>query len=77
MSLISNMAVYLMTEYNLRGIFVVNVVNIWYGTSNIASIAGAFISDAYLGRFRTLLFGSVASLLVIKLTLLFLISNPE
>ncbi|KAG2679135.1 hypothetical protein I3760_11G036800 [Carya illinoinensis] len=63
MSLISNMAVYLMTEYNLRGIFVVNVVNIWYGTSNIASIAGAFISDAYLGRFRTLLFGSVASLL--------------
>lgn len=68
MSLISNMAVYLVTEYNLRGIFVVNVVNIWYGTSNIASIAGAFISDAYLGRFRTILLGSVASLLVIKLT---------
>ncbi|XP_040985848.1 protein NRT1/ PTR FAMILY 2.8 [Juglans microcarpa x Juglans regia] len=63
MSLISNMAVYLVTEYNLRGIFVVNVVNIWYGTSNIASIAGAFISDAYLGRFRTILLGSVASLL--------------
>lgn len=66
MSLISNIAFYLVTQYNLRGIYVVNVVNIWYGTSNIASIAGAYISDAYLGRFRTLLLGSVASLLVIK-----------
>lgn len=66
MSLISNLTVYLLTNYNLSGIFVVNVVQIWNGSSNISSILGAFISDTYLGRFRTLLFGSVASLLVSK-----------
>ena len=64
MSLISNITVYLTTKYNLSGIFVVNVVNIWNGSSNITSLAGAFVADAYLGRFRTLLFGSIASLLV-------------
>ncbi|KAK4568377.1 hypothetical protein RGQ29_003959 [Quercus rubra] len=63
MSLISNITVYLTTKYNLSGIFVVNVVYIWNGSSNIASLAGAFVADAYLGRFRTLLFGSIASLL--------------
>ncbi|KAK7827599.1 protein nrt1/ ptr family 2.8 [Quercus suber] len=52
MSLISNITVYLTTKYNLSGIFVVNVVNIWSGSSNITSLAGAFVADAYLGRFR-------------------------
>lgn len=63
MSLISNLTVYLLTKYNLSGIFVVNVVQIWNGSSNIASLVGAFISDTYLGRFRTLLYGCIASLL--------------
>ncbi|KAL4398700.1 hypothetical protein AHAS_Ahas01G0318100 [Arachis hypogaea] len=63
MSLISNLTMYLLTRYNLSAIFVVNVVQIWNGSSNVASIIGAFISDTYLGRFRTLLFGSIASLL--------------
>ncbi|KAF7848597.1 hypothetical protein BT93_L1813 [Corymbia citriodora subsp. variegata] len=63
MSLVSNITVYLRTEYNMGGILLVNVVNIWSGSSNITSLAGAFISDTYLGRFRTLLFGSLASLL--------------
>ncbi|XP_061373509.1 protein NRT1/ PTR FAMILY 2.8-like [Gastrolobium bilobum] len=70
MSLISNMTVYLLTNYNLSGIFVVNVVQIWNGSSNVASIAGAFISDTYLGRFRTLLCGSIASFLgILTITL--------
>ncbi|KAK9278765.1 hypothetical protein L1049_028342 [Liquidambar formosana] len=63
MSLISNMTLYLRTKYNMDGILVVNVVSIWSGSSNIATLAGAFVSDAYLGRFRTLLCGSIASLL--------------
>ncbi|KAI6682964.1 hypothetical protein NL676_028877 [Syzygium grande] len=63
MSLVSNITVYLRTEYNMGGILLINVVNIWSGSSNVASLAGAYISDAYLGRFRTLLFGSLASLL--------------
>ncbi|XP_022137619.1 protein NRT1/ PTR FAMILY 2.8 [Momordica charantia] len=63
MSLMSNITVYLSTQYNLNGIFVVNVVNIWSGASNIATLAGAFIADSYLGRYRTLLYGSIASFL--------------
>ncbi|KAF3437798.1 hypothetical protein FNV43_RR20554 [Rhamnella rubrinervis] len=63
MSLIANITVYLSKNYNLSGIFLVNVINIWNGSSNVASLAGAFVSDAYLGKFRTLLFGSVSSLL--------------
>ncbi|XP_027368829.1 protein NRT1/ PTR FAMILY 2.8 [Abrus precatorius] len=70
MSLISNLTVYLLTNYNLSAIFVVNVVQIWNGSSNITSIIGAFISDTYLGRFRTLLCGSIASLLgILTITL--------
>ncbi|KAL6181568.1 hypothetical protein ACLB2K_048223 [Fragaria x ananassa] len=63
MSLIANMSVYLTTKYNLGGLFMVNVVNIWNGSSNVAALAGAFVSDTYLGRFRTLLCGSISSLL--------------
>lgn len=64
MSLISNIQVYLKNEYNLGGVFVVNVFNIWSGSSNFTGVAGAFLADAYLGKFLTLLFGSMASFLV-------------
>ncbi|KAL2321934.1 hypothetical protein Fmac_026313 [Flemingia macrophylla] len=63
MSLISNLTLYLLTNYNLSGIFVVNVMQIWSGSSNIFSIVGAFISDTYLGRYRTLLYGWMGDLL--------------
>lgn len=79
MSLIANITVYLNKNYNLSGIFLVNVINIWNGFSNIASLAGAFVSDAYLGKFRTLLLGSISSLLVrnyLDLSLLY-ISMPD
>lgn len=66
MSLISNITVYLQNNYNLGGVLLVNIVTIWSGSSNITSLLGAFVSDAYLGRFRTLLVGSIASLLVVK-----------
>lgn len=66
MSLISNITVYLQNNYNLGGVLLVNIVTIWSGSNNITSLLGAFVSDAYLGRFRTLLVGSIASLLVIK-----------
>jgi len=68
MSLIGNLSVYLMTKYNLGGVFLVNVINIWFGSCNILTLAGAFVSDAYLGRFWTLLLGSIASFIVIFLS---------
>lgn len=64
MSLIANITVYLRTRYNMDGILLVNVVSIWSGTSNLTAIPGALISDTYLGRFKTLLFGSISSFLV-------------
>ncbi|KAI3464000.1 hypothetical protein Pfo_020663 [Paulownia fortunei] len=63
MSLVANITVYLRTKYNLTGILLVNVVTIWSGTTNVSSIVGAIVSDAYLGRFLTLLFGTIFSLL--------------
>ncbi|XWS67132.1 hypothetical protein CRYUN_Cryun05aG0260600 [Craigia yunnanensis] len=63
MSLIANMTVYLKIKYDMDGIVVVNVINIWSGCSNITSIAGALVSDTFLGRFVTLLYGSISSLL--------------
>ncbi|KAL3819368.1 hypothetical protein ACJIZ3_005273 [Penstemon smallii] len=63
MSLVANITVYLRTRYNLSGILLVNVVQIWSGTANISSIAGAIVSDVFLGRFLTLLFGTISSLL--------------
>ncbi|KAL8150707.1 hypothetical protein V2J09_020515 [Rumex salicifolius] len=63
MSLTANITVYFRTKYNMEGILLVNVISIWSGSSNILSIVGALLSDACLGRFYTLLIGSIASLL--------------
>ncbi|KAK9684544.1 hypothetical protein RND81_10G217100 [Saponaria officinalis] len=62
MSLIANITVYLRTQYNMDGILLINVINIWGGSSNILTLLGAVLSDAYLGRFYTLLIGSIASM---------------
>ena len=65
MSLIANLVLYLHTMYNLDSVDSAYVFQIWSGTTNFAALAGAFLADAYLGRFYTLLFGSFASLLVL------------
>ncbi|KAJ6316214.1 hypothetical protein OIU78_019484 [Salix suchowensis] len=63
MGLIANLTVYLQTRFNMDGIQLVNVFNIWSGSTNVTPLLGAFLSDTYLGRFRTLIFGSTASFL--------------
>ncbi|KAM7255046.1 hypothetical protein ACFE04_020287 [Oxalis oulophora] len=63
MSLIANIAVYLRTKYNVDGIMLVTTVSVWSGSSSLTPIAGAIISDVWLGRFKTLLYGCVFSLL--------------
>ncbi|KAL5976661.1 hypothetical protein ACLOJK_020994 [Asimina triloba] len=62
LSLIANMIVYLSTQFNMKSIYAVNVVNVWQGSCNFAPLVGAFLSDAYLGRFRTLAYSSFATL---------------
>ncbi|OVA00321.1 Proton-dependent oligopeptide transporter family [Macleaya cordata] len=77
MSLIANMTVYLSTQYNMDGLAAVSVVNVWGGTCNFITLLGAFISDAYLGRFRTLLYASFTYLLINPLCEYTLYDNPS
>ncbi|XP_043707234.1 protein NRT1/ PTR FAMILY 2.13-like [Telopea speciosissima] len=68
--LLANFMVYLMNEFQLDQVTAINIINIWSGTANFSPLLGAFICDAYLGRFRTLAFASIASFLgLLALTL--------
>ncbi|KAG8054246.1 hypothetical protein GUJ93_ZPchr0001g31821 [Zizania palustris] len=60
---VANLTVYLVKRFNIGEIEAANVTNIFYGTLNFAPLLGAFISDTYLGRFKTLAYGCFASLL--------------
>lgn len=62
--LLSNMMVYLTREFHYTQVAAVNILNIWGGITNFAPLLGAFISDTYLGRFKTIAFGSVSAILV-------------
>ncbi|XP_054810126.1 protein NRT1/ PTR FAMILY 2.13 isoform X2 [Prosopis cineraria] len=61
--LLANFMVYLTRELHMEQVFASNVINIWFGITNFAPLLGAFISDAYVGRFKTIAFASFASLL--------------
>ncbi|KAJ1438976.1 Proton-dependent oligopeptide transporter family [Sesbania bispinosa] len=68
---LSNLLVYLTTIFNLENITATNIINIFNGSTNFATLLGAFLSDTYFGRYKTLAFCTVASflgLLVIQLT---------
>ncbi|XP_050237670.1 protein NRT1/ PTR FAMILY 2.13-like [Mercurialis annua] len=61
--LLANFMVYLTTEFHMEQVFAVNLINIWSGITNFAPLIGAFISDAYIGKFRTIAFASCAAIL--------------
>ncbi|KAA8540917.1 hypothetical protein F0562_024945 [Nyssa sinensis] len=68
---LSNLLVYLTTVFNMDNITATTFINVFNGTTNFATLLGAFLSDAYFGRYKTLGFASIASfmgLLVITLT---------
>ncbi|CAF1906804.1 unnamed protein product, partial [Brassica napus] len=68
--LLSNFMVYLTRVFHLEQVDASNVINIWSGFSNLTPLVGAFISDAYVGRFKTIAFASFATLLgLVTLTL--------
>ncbi|KAL8141945.1 hypothetical protein V2J09_014977 [Rumex salicifolius] len=69
--MLSNMAVYLTTVYNMKTITATNLLNVFNGTTNFATLLGAFLSDTYFGRYFTLAvstFTSFLGLLAITLT---------
>lgn len=68
MSLIVNLVVYLRTQYNLDALSSATIYNIWHATCNLSPLLGAFVSDAYIGKYRTLIYGSLTSTLVSHLS---------
>lgn len=60
----ANFMVYLMKEYNMDQVLASNILNTWLGVCNIIPVFGAFIADAYFGKFKTIAAASFASLLV-------------
>ncbi|CAO2818643.1 unnamed protein product [Amaranthus hypochondriacus] len=56
-----NMLVYLTTVFNMKSMTATNVVNIFNGSANLATLLGAFLCDTYFGRYKTLGFATVAS----------------
>ncbi|XP_059639910.1 protein NRT1/ PTR FAMILY 2.11-like [Cornus florida] len=67
----SNLLVYLSTVFHMKTITATNLLNIFNGTCNFGTLIGAFLSDAYFGRYITLGFSSVSSflgMLVLALT---------
>ncbi|XP_061336866.1 protein NRT1/ PTR FAMILY 2.13-like isoform X2 [Gastrolobium bilobum] len=61
--LFANFMVYLTREFHLDQVYASNILNIWSGITNFFPLIGAFISDAYVGRFRTIAVASFFSLL--------------
>lgn len=68
MGLLANFMVYLLTQLQMDQVAATNLINVWSGASNFAPMVGAFISDAYLGRFWTIAFSSIASFLLPRQT---------
>ncbi|PRQ43107.1 putative proton-dependent oligopeptide transporter family, major facilitator superfamily [Rosa chinensis] len=70
MSLVANLVLYLHTKYNLDNVVSANVYNIWSGSCNVAPLIGAYLADTLLGKYSTLLYSSIASLMgMVSLTL--------
>ncbi|KAK7274700.1 hypothetical protein RIF29_15797 [Crotalaria pallida] len=68
--LMANFMVYLLKVFNLNHVSAANVITLSLGVSNCIPIIGAFIGDAYLGKFKTIAISSFATLLgIIILTL--------
>ncbi|XP_022751913.1 protein NRT1/ PTR FAMILY 2.10-like [Durio zibethinus] len=63
MGTISNLLVYLTSVFNMKSITAATLINVFQGTSNMAPLLGAFLSDTYFGRYKTLAFASTASFL--------------
>lgn len=77
---LANLQVYLTTVFNMSRINATTLLNVFNGTTNIATLVGAYLSDTYFGRYKTLGAGSIASflgLLVVNLTAVFRNLHPR
>ncbi|XP_048139054.1 protein NRT1/ PTR FAMILY 2.10-like isoform X2 [Rhodamnia argentea] len=47
----------------MKSIAATNLINIFHGTTNFATLLGAFLCDTYFGRYKTLVFATISSVL--------------
>ncbi|XP_024010909.1 putative protein NRT1/ PTR FAMILY 2.14 [Eutrema salsugineum] len=74
--LTSNFMVYMVREYHMDQVQAATLINSWSALTDFTPIIGAFISDSYTGKFRTIVFGSISELLgMLMLTITSLIPN--
>ncbi|RLN04869.1 protein NRT1/ PTR FAMILY 2.12-like isoform X1 [Panicum miliaceum] len=59
----ANLTTYLVKRFSIGQLQATNITNIFFATLNLTPLLGAFISDSYLGRFKTLAYGCFATLL--------------
>lgn len=59
----SNLMVYLTSIFNMKNVTAATLINVFNGTCNLAPLLGAFLADTYFGRYKTLAFASISSLL--------------
>jgi dipeptide/tripeptide permease len=64
---LSNLLIYLTSVFNMKSITAALIINIFNGTTNFATLLGAFISDTYFGRYKTLGLATIASFMVLIL----------
>lgn len=62
--MVANFMVFLLTQYHMEQVMASNVLSIWSGVTNFATLIGAYISDAHLGRFTTIAYATFSSFLV-------------
>ncbi|CAN8291646.1 unnamed protein product [Cochlearia groenlandica] len=59
----ANLMVYLIRMFHMKLVEASIVFNLWMGLTNLAPLLGALISDAYVGRFKTIAYASFFTLL--------------
>ncbi|XP_060215744.1 protein NRT1/ PTR FAMILY 2.13-like [Lycium barbarum] len=74
--LLANFMRFLLTVFHMDQVSASNVLNIWSGVANFIPLLGAYISDAYIGRFWTIAFASVFEMMGM-LTLTFIPWLPQ
>ncbi|KAL6547160.1 hypothetical protein OROMI_022881 [Orobanche minor] len=56
--LLANFMVFLLTVFHMDQVMASNVLSVWSGFANFSPLVGGFISDSYLGRFKTIAYAT-------------------
>ncbi|GLJ13501.1 hypothetical protein SUGI_0213960 [Cryptomeria japonica] len=80
-SIYNNLLSYLTDVMHQSSATAAKNVNVWYGVASMLPLLGAFLSDSYLGRYRTIILSSLVYLLgliclTLSTSLTFLIPPP-